>query len=104
MWTSTGVGGGGGLRETGVRGLGEALVVRALFRVADVDAVCESWLSGMRESTCSHSEGDRLVDRAVCLSFLGAPFVLTCLGGGRIEVVSGNTNCRNLSLIWTFML
>jgi hypothetical protein len=36
--------------------------------------------------------------------FFGAPFVLTFLGGGRIEVVFGKTNCQNGSLICTFNL
>jgi len=61
--------------------------------------ICCSW-----ESTISHSEGDRFVDPMLCFSFFGAHLVMTLFGGGRIEVVSGKTNCRNCSFIWTFIL
>ena len=80
------------------------LLFHALFLLVPVDFACEPYVCCSRESTISHSEGDRRVDRMLCLSFFGAPLVVTLFGGGRIEVVSGKKNCRNCSFICTFML
>jgi len=77
---------------------------RALFLLIHVDLVCEPCVSCSWESTIAHSKGDRLVDRLLYLSFLGAPLVVNLFGGGRIEVASGKTNCRNCSFICNFML
>ena len=68
------------------------LLFRALFLLDPVDFVCEPCVCCSWESTTSHSEGDRLVDRMLCLSFLRAPLVVTLFGGGHIEVVSGKQN------------
>lgn len=80
------------------------LLFCALFLLVRVDFVCEPCVCCSWESTISHSEGDRLVDRMLFLSFFGAPLVVTLFGGGRIEVVFGKTNYRNCSFICTFML
>jgi len=51
----------------------------------------------------SWSEGDHFVDYTLCLSFFGAPFILTFLGGGCIKAVSCKTSYQNYSLICTFI-
>jgi len=80
------------------------LLFPAIFLPVPVDFVYEPCVSCSWESTISHSKGDRLFDRMFCLSFFEAPLVVTLFGGGRIEVVSGKTNCRNCSFICNFML
>ena len=80
------------------------LLFPALFLLVLVDFVCEPCVCCSWDSTISHSEGDRLVDRMFCLYFFGAPLVMALFSGGRIEVVSGKINCRNCSFICTFML
>jgi len=65
---------------------------RAIVLLVPVEFVCEACVCGSQESTCSQCEGNHFVDRIICLSFLGASFVLAFFGGGRIEVVSGKTS------------
>jgi len=48
------------------------LLFHALFLLVPVDFVCEPCVCCSWESTISHSEGDRLVDRMICLYFFGA--------------------------------
>lgn len=57
-------------------GLGDILLLCTLILLEPVDLDYETRVSGLRESTCSQSEGDRLVSRTICLSFFGVPFVL----------------------------
>ena len=80
------------------------LLFRALFLLVPVDFFCEPCVCCSSESTISHSKGDHLLDRMICLSLFGTPLMATLFGGGHIEVVSGKTNCRNSSFICTFML
>jgi len=60
-----------------------------LFLLVPVEFVCEPNACCSWESTISQSEGDRFVDRMICLSFFGAPLFVALFGGKRIEVVSG---------------
>jgi len=73
-------------------GLGDILLLCTLILLEPVDLEYDTCVSGSRESTCSQSEGDRLVSHTICLSFFGAPFVLNFHGGGGIEVVSNKKN------------
>lgn len=65
-------------------GLRDILLLCALILLEPVDLDYETCVSGLRESTCSQSEGDRLVSRTICLSFFGAPFNLNFGEGGCI--------------------
>jgi len=80
------------------------LLFRALFLLVPVEFVCEPYVCCSWESTISQSEGDRFVNRMLCLSFFGAPLVVALFDGGRIEVVSSKTNCQNCSFRCNFML
>jgi hypothetical protein len=79
MWTLTGIG--FGFFGIGLGGVSDMLLFRAFFLLVPVDFVCEPRVCCSWESTISHSEGDRLVDRMFYLSFFGTPLVATLFSG-----------------------